>query len=626
MNELRPVVIGHVPVDFGYPLVFVNNLLRFKHRYPIILFTARTDLPAQENVTIITVPDAGKQELGACNVTNLVWLTACRIAFVRGQFTHMIYLEEDCRVGCDEWDAVMFDEYVALAGQHVHDSIGGTPMCFGEHGLERLAPKQWQGILAQNVRRNFPVPTYGAARSNTVPTTATCVTVCGALGIYSRSLILELFDLEKTTAMAKAMSIWDFELGWRMWKRFHVAAFEHVIYLHSMLSSYDLTLSTEDERRQMLMDGLKVDNGATWKVVAVHKIKSDWPGPTSSALTAPGTLATPPRDAAIVASGELTVTTPEAGAVAPMPLTAKPIMQSLVDDHLHQIKKEMTPMQFHYRVDILIVTHAKDSKWLAMALKSIGKFCRGFGEIFVVFPKTDIPSIHPVLEDPMTDPWFPFDIRPVVFDQAEGKGHLHHMVQKCMADLHCPDADLILHWDSDLIAHAPITPLDYMHRGEKPILLMTPYERLRENNRVHYIWKHVTEQALKEPVHYSCMERMPILHWRELYPLTRQIVETKQAMTLEAYFLSVSPVFPHGVCDFVLLGAVALRTAEMVERYKFVNLAREAKPPDLAIQFSSQGLLDEPQEAPSMLPAKYPIEPDGTVVPRLIINDILEIK
>lgn len=653
-TTFSPVVIAHVPVDFGHPLVFVGNLLRFKHRYPIILFTARTDVPSSENVTVVTVPDAGNQVLGGHEITNLVFLTACRIAFVRNDFTHMIYLEEDCRVGCDEWDAVMFDEFVSSAGSHVNDAIGGTPMCFGELGLTRLAPKQWQALLDRNVRKNFPVPTYGAARSHDAPVEATCITVCGALGIYSRDLILKLFDLTNTKALATQIPIWDFALGWRLWQRFHVDAFEHVIYLHSVLSSYDLALSTEDERRQMLTDGLKMENGQTLKVVAVHKIKSDWPGPmamdgnmtTSDEEVAPEILEqhrkilqqqaadTPIQSLALPVAGAPVqtrkdgpepVVSDKQAPVPSAPAQANPYTvpyKLLSGGQRVQTRvniDDYEKMPFKFRVDILIVTHAPEAKWLALALKSIGRFCRGFGLIVVVFPKADMDQIQPVLEAPMHDPTYPFDIRPVMFDQVEGKGHLHHMVQTCMADIHCPDADLILHWDSSLVAHAPITPADYMH-GDKPVLLMTPYEHLRER-RDHYGWKTVTEQVLKEPVHYSCNERLPILHWRELYPMTRQFVELKQGVTLENYVLTVE-----GVSEFVLLGAVALRTADMVQRYKFLNTVREARPPDLATKWWGQSSPDEPQRAPVTMPPRFPIEADGTVVPRPIINAILEGK
>lgn len=688
----KPLVIAYVPPPkYGFPAAFLTNLQRYKTRHPLILFSDHADQYKAAGVPLPMIPILNPEqqkdatyvhgEKNNWSVNNIIFLTALRIA-LRGEYSHILYLEEDCRVNQDAWDGVIYNEYLAVMGNMNPDEcIGGSIVCFGPYNYTRLAAVRWEALVSRNMKRNFPIPTYGSGGS--LEEFEPIVLVNGALGIYPMALMAKLFDLENTAREAAVITAWDFEIGRRIWKIWKEGVFDHVLLLQTMFSTYGNRLTTEEERKAMLSpEGLDIGDGRMMKVVAAHQFKSEWPGPVpqpalpSGNLDAPPAvpfeslpasepIATSPTDPRlIVASDESKALTPETDAgkplaepvpVAPVqtrkdgpepvasdkqapvpsaPARARPSLlitkptgdggqAVVIGGPLEQFDVKLKP--FKFRVDILIVTHGRDAKWLALALKSIGKFCREFGEIVVVFPKADIDQIHPVLEDPMTDPTFPFDIRPITFDQAQGKGHLHHMAQKCMADLHCPDADLICHVDSDCFFHLPTTPEDYFHSG-KPVLLMTPYDHIRETHRGHYGWKHVTEAALKEPVHYSTMERHPAVHWRELYPGLRTFIELKQGMKFEDYVLATAPQFPYGWCEFTSMGAFALRTKEFVEKYHFINTVRNPRPVDHLIQFWSHSSPDEPQKAPTTLPTRFPIEADGTVIPRPIINAILEGK
>lgn len=663
MKQFNPCIIGYVPPPtYGFPAAFITNLQRFATKYPLVLFSDHADQYAAAKVPLPMIPILNpEQQKGATykhgekngwSVNNIIFLTALRIA-QRGGYSHILYLEEDCRVNQHNWDAVMFDEFVAKSGEQRDECVGGSVVCFGPYNYTRLAAIKWEALVARNVKRNFPIPTYGSGGS--LEEFEPIVLVNGALGIYPMDLMEKLFDLNNTAATAAEITAWDFAIGQRMWKIWKEATFDHVLLIESSFSTYGNRLTTELERQAMLTTGLDIGDGRVMKVVAAHQFKSEWAGPLPAEAKPTGNLDTtltapvinaPPIDpkSVIVASGEQPALTPAAGAVVPLPAVGVKVAtpnseaagataqtrvataeQVVSDKQAPALAAEPAAKPLQLRVDILIVTHAPHSKWLALALASIGKYCRGFGGITVVFPKAHMDSIHPVLEEPMTNPDFPFDITPIVYDEVEGKGHLHHMVQKCLADVHCPDADVILHTDSDCIFFKPTTPEDYFHSG-KPVLLMTPYDTIKERNRGHYGWKAVTEALLKEPVHYSTMERHPAVHWRELYPALRSFVEVRQGMKFQDYVLATSPVFPYGFCEFTALGAMALRTRDFVDRYHWINTVRQARPEDHLIQFWTHGAIDEPQKAPDHLPPKYRVEPDGTIVPRAIINDILEIK
>lgn len=589
------VVIAHVPLTFGHPMVFVANLLRFAHRYPIILFTARDDIPQSAGVTVIRIKDVGEQLPGAHNVTNTIWLTALRIAFVHNAYTHMLYLEEDCRVGCDYWDEVVFNEFFANA--QFEDSIGGTPMCFGERGLNQIAQRQWQELLAQNIRKNFPVPTYGAGRSAHNPIETTCITVCGALGIYPRELMLKLFDLRNTMQLAGTIGVWDFELGRRMWNLWKVEAFKHVVYLKTVLSSFDLSLSTEDERIAMLTTGLTIDE-QTFKVVAIHKIKSAWPGPELSAPPVETKSAAPASD------------------IRPVLVEMHKIVETagkLLDIGMKPEDIRITKL----RTDILIVVTDAQVEWLAYCLQSIAMFFTGYGNAVVVAPASDSLAKDMVMSSKREFKFAYFHYQPA----PHPKEQLDHALQQSLADLHCPDSDLVLIIEPTCIFTKPTTPDDFMHEG-RPVLLVEPYAALTKQKARHAA-QDIVRTTLKHPVDMET-RHLPVMHWRETFAWARVFVETRQGLKFKPYVLAQRPDEPLGFQVLNTLGAFALLDKRLRDRYQVIDITHEPRPDQHVVQFWN-GSLDERQAAPVHgLPAgTYVDQEDQTVVPRTTIEFIL---
>lgn len=599
---------------------FLANLKQCVPSLPLLLFTDSDEYDYLKPTRIKASP-----EVAAPNVEQLVFLTACLLA-KRGGFTHMILLEHDCRMAAG-FDTAIWDEYVAAGKPH---AIGGTVILRHVAAMTGHAVKDAQELKARNFDRNLPVAEYGSA-SSPLPHKPS-VTVCAPLGVYPIALMDELFQFSagKTVEVARKMPSVGREMGERLWALHEGAVFDYVVQLNSIFSTHHDQVTDEDTRCGWLNER---------KIIAVHPVKSGWvpeqisvqggSAVAGSSLSASGVdRVTPlqsPADPALLSSpastGDTGKDAREASGQAdartaskPTSETAKPeapVVQTVTAPSLPSsfvippvnLKACSAVPNFPYRVDILIVTRAAEADWLTLCLKSIGRFCRGFGAITIVFPPDDHESITPAVSAAGS---CSYDI--------SLSGDNGAVLQTCMADLHCPDADLVMHVDAHCIFFQPVSAEDYFHSG-KPTLLMTPYEQLRDTNKAHFEWKENTESVFKEPVHYSTMEGFPILHWREAYPAMRSFVELRQGTPFHKFVTDDHRAF-------TLLGAYVLRSKEFIDRYHFVNLSRVTRPKPKLIEFVAGGL-DDQQKAPTALPATYPIATDGTIVPKPIINNIL---
>lgn len=192
-------------------------------------------------------------------INNLTYFTALRIA-IRNGYTHILYLEADCRVGRKEWDNVVFEEYFSQPQSLI---CGGTlvtynPSCAGPEGFHR-----WNKLMEKNTRRNFPISCFGF--KGAADSSGSSVFPNGALGIYDLAWMQKLFELSDSGRLAAQCFAWDFEIGDRIWKLMGPKAYDCVAHLESIYSSYGDVLSSEHERLEMVRSG---------KVVACHQVKS----------------------------------------------------------------------------------------------------------------------------------------------------------------------------------------------------------------------------------------------------------------------------------------------------------------------------------------------------------------
>jgi hypothetical protein len=230
-------------------------------------------------------------------------------------------------------------------------------------------------------------------------------------------------------------------------------------------------------------------------------------------------------------------------------------------------------------VDILIVSHGKDVDWLRYCLLSLHKFASGFRNVVVVWPRLEQEIIAKAkLQGPIV-------VR--LFDQKPYPlGQLHHQVQKCFSDLHCPGADYIFHIDSDAILREPTKPEDFFVDG-KPILLIDTWNNAGNGRQ----WKPMVDSALKIDSQYETMRWMTIVHHRDTYPGLRDFISTHHGIAFEDYVLSQKPEYPQGFAEFNTIGNFALLYRS--EWYHIWNIPRVGRWPSIKyIQFWSHGGLE----------------------------------
>lgn len=257
------------------------------------------------------------------------------------------------------------------------------------------------------------------------------------------------------------------------------------------------------------------------------------------------------------------------------------------------------------KTSILIVTHLNDMQWFVHCLYSIHKFATGFHEVVVIIPSDEFVNYSKLISDcPMKN------VRWVQYDQPPVPLHfLSHEVQKCKADIHCPEADSILHIDSDVIFKVPVTPNDFSVDG-KPVLL----KRLWSSSGHAMCWKPHVDRALNVDSKYETMCWMTISHVRQTYSGTRQAIENVHNRSFEHYVYSQNSKHPFGFTEFNTLGTFALNNNP--EQYHIIDVTNGGWPEVKAVQFWSYGGLDR-----VLVPGDCTAYTGKT--PREVINSIL---
>lgn len=226
----------------------------------------------------------------------------------------------------------------------------------------------------------------------------------------------------------------------------------------------------------------------------------------------------------------------------------------------------------------------------------------GFYETVVLVPEDEAAQFKAAIK-------FTLGLRLATYKRVPDKirWHIHHQLMKCRADQICPEADFVLHDDSDCIFKNPVTPEDYFVGG-KPVLLMEAYTRMK-----NVPWQKVTEDILKHPVTYEFMRRHPQVNPIGVYADVRSRVESLHRMPFDHFILSRKPDYVWGVSEHNLLGAFAFYDSFWRNRYHWIDLAKEKAPEPKLIQFWSHSPPDKPQDTPNGM----------RCVPLDIINSIL---
>ncbi len=217
-------------------------------------------------------------------------------------------------------------------------------------------------------------------------------------------------------------------------------------------------------------------------------------------------------------------------------------------------------------VAILIVTHAKDIPFLHYCLASIQKYAQGFAGVKLVIPMHEIQFFAHLK-------FAKINLEIIPASEPPGKGMLAHMIQKCRADEWCPDADFVLHMDSDCLFFRKVTPADYV-QDFRCLSVRESYAQITNPHR--HGWADCVERATGIRPAFDYMVRHPQLHPTQLYKATRELVEHWTGQAFDAFVLSGQNTFPQDFCEFNTLSTVGRHLFACSYRYVDYDKAADA--------------------------------------------------
>lgn len=524
------VIVYLPPPTIGYPLAFLKNLKNFPPANELIVYSDH-DYSAEwpGAVRLGASPEVAKTSTNAMAVNNLVFYVGLRIAIQQKGWTHVMILEPDCRVNCAGFDEILFQEILA---KNRYAIAAGSVAIFNPCSFNRAASERFERFVCET-RGARPVPLSITGSSNLAEHRDSCIFPNGAFAVYRLDWLLKTYPqiagaTDEYINLSKTKVTWDYQVGIDIWKEFKEQAYDKIVSLDKIYSGYKNVMSSEEERQQWLTEE---------KIIGVHQIKSEWPGPD------------------------------------PAPV------------------KEMVPMPLSFKVAIMIVTYGKDFPYLRHCLRSIKKFATGFSGVTIVVPWADVKELRKIIEE--------IGIESVTVkggNEWVKKGFLWHLAQICRADCWIPDADYVAHFDPDCIFTKPVTPRTFF-QGDRPVLRYEPFESLAKRHPGTWNWKIACDNALPFNCADEGMRGHPEVYHIGLYKRTRELVEEKTGKAFDAYVKSTKNDYPQTFAEFPTLSAVALE--KFRDQYYPIDLSKTASPdrsPWPVIQFWSHRPPDEEQE------------------------------
>lgn len=176
---------------------------------------------------------------------------------------------------------------------------------------------------------------------------------------------------------------------------------------------------------------------------------------------------------------------------------------------------------------IFLRTFLNDLEWSKYALRSIQKFVTGIDEIIISVPHEDYEAFRAL--DLTREKLVTSKVATRAMDPYCGQ-----QLDKLIADDYT-NAQMIIYWDSDVIATRPFSPLDLMIDG-KPRCLMTPYAKLlKADGSSEVPWQPIVEKALGHPVEHEWMREHPLIAPREALIGLRTYIANLHKCSLKQY-------------------------------------------------------------------------------------------
>lgn len=240
-------------------------------------------------------------------------------------------------------------------------------------------------------------------------------------------------------------------------------------------------------------------------------------------------------------------------------------------------------------------TYRGDLDWFKISVRSWQKYARGFDRVLCIVPEQDLALFHPITGGTG------IELCPIA--EWPGKGFNWHQLQTCYSDQHFPGVDVIFHIDADcvfanMVDKQKIGPECWISGDGRILMPFTPYSAfikhpVREDemhtfmgftgkkidfDRGQLNWKFAVDFALGIDSQRECMAWMPMVHHRDVYKKTREIIAARfPDQGFDNYVFNARNEHPQSFCEFNTLGAVA--HAHFPDRYHWWDLeAHQAYP------------------------------------------------
>lgn len=221
-----------------------------------------------------------------------------------------------------------------------------------------------------------------------------------------------------------------------------------------------------------------------------------------------------------------------------------------------------------FSCDLLLKTFPADYPFAEYCLRSIDKFCSGFRQLIIVAPDDKCPRLIRIPSHVFTEP-------------EAANGYNGQQLVKMNADRYS-DASHFLFCDSDTIFTKPVTPETYMRHG-KPLWLMTPFEKAREDQK--RAWIPVMTKWMGKAPEFEFMRRHFFMWPRWLCEEIRKFCQEKHGVSLEDYVLNAGDGLSFS--EFNCGGFLAYE--KFRDRFAWVNTETDEVPELTALQHWSRG-------------------------------------
>ena len=261
-------VLAYIPPPgVGHPEVFLSHL---KEHWPsgveVILYSDHLEWGGLVKVDCIQPSPKRRPWLA----NNSVFLTGLKLAGEAG-WTHMLYLESDCRVFGSDWAERMRTAFLLSQSELGCPAImGGSPVIYNPSSTRMEGLNAVSNFICDTRRRGLMSPTiYQGDGAPIRVCNMTIIYPNGAGSILAVPWLAEWFRVKSNPIPSTASMIppWDMAVGHAAWHIHGLEAFKKFAHIPCAYSAFGNTITTEEERIKMLVSGDKV---------LIHQVKSDW--------------------------------------------------------------------------------------------------------------------------------------------------------------------------------------------------------------------------------------------------------------------------------------------------------------------------------------------------------------